>query len=143
MIVFRLTNTTLVMRYFLQILTVSSILLVLRRHFPSREDFTILEVVSFSSLPLVTKLLVLQGILNGVCVLAEFMCVSNMPLGNDNSSHSRIEMRPEVHNTGHFLSFAVSFWHKSALGYLYSFCAWKPSLCHCHENTVKGMKCHL
>ena len=82
LIVLRPTNTLLVMRYFLQILTVSSILLVLRRYFPSREDFTILEVWSYSSLPLVTKLLVLQGFLNGVCVLAEFMCVSNMPLGN-------------------------------------------------------------
>ena len=72
------------MRYFLQILTVTSILLVLWRYFPTREDFTILEVASYSSLPLVTKLLVLQGILNGVCVLSEFMCVSNMPLGNNN-----------------------------------------------------------
>ena len=82
LIVLRSRNTAVVMRYFLQILAVSSILLVLRRYFPAREDFTILEVWSLSSLPLVTKLMVLQGILNGVCVLSEFMCVSNMPLGN-------------------------------------------------------------
>ena len=30
----------------------------------------------------VTKLLLLQGLLNGVCVLSEFLCVSNLPLGD-------------------------------------------------------------
>ena len=70
-----------VVRYFLQILTVSSILLLLQRYFPWREDFSLLQLSSYTSPCLVTKLLLLQGILNGVCVLAEFMCVSNMPLG--------------------------------------------------------------
>ena len=71
----------LVMRYSLQIMTVSAILLILHRYFPQKEDFTILQVSSFDKVTLVTKLLLLQGILNGVCALAEYMCVSNMPLG--------------------------------------------------------------
>ena len=74
-------------RYFLQILTVSSILLLLQRYFPWREDFSLLQLSSYTSPCLVTKLLLLQGILNGVCVLAEFMCVSNMPLGELYTRH--------------------------------------------------------
>ena len=88
------------MRYFLQILTVSSILLLLQRYFPWREDFSLLQLSSYTSPCLVTKLLLLQGILNGVCVLAEFMCVSNMPLGElytvhlQSSSYSHSMMEP-------------------------------------------------
>ena len=74
-----------VTRYFLQILTVSSILLIIYRYFPHREDFSLLQVSRYTSPDLGTKLLLLQGILNGVCVLAEFMCVSNMPLGRESS----------------------------------------------------------
>ena len=74
-----------VTRYFLQILTVSSILLIIYRYFPQREDFSLLQVSRYTSPDLGTKLLLLQGILNGVCVLAEFMCVSNMPLGRESS----------------------------------------------------------
>ena len=76
-------SDVLVVRYTLQITIVTATIYFWRRRLEQQqqpaEDFKLESILHLND---VTKLLLLQGLLNGVCVMSEFMCVSNLPLGD-------------------------------------------------------------
>ena len=75
-------SDVLVMRYLIQIIIVTSFVLIWRGRVKSEEENANLNISVLFHENSLTKLLMLQGMLNGVCVLSEFMCFANLPLGD-------------------------------------------------------------
>ena len=75
-------SDVMVMRYSTQIIIVTSFVIIWRRRIKSEEEATDLNVDDLFHQNYLTKLLMLQGMLNGVCVLSEFMCFAHLPLGD-------------------------------------------------------------
>ena len=76
-------SDVMVMRYSTQIIIVTSFVIIWRRRIKSEEEeASDLNVDELFRQNYLTKMLMLQGMLNGVCVLSEFMCFAHLPLGD-------------------------------------------------------------